>query len=41
VDTLCVILEMLLVLQPYSTDLVLEPILFFNMGQMLPLEMLY
>ncbi len=39
-DTLCVILEMLLVLQPYSTDLALEPIPFFNVGQMLPLEVL-
>ena len=34
------ILEMLLVLQPYSTDLALEPIPFFDVGQMLPLEVL-
>ena len=39
-DALCVILEMLLVLQLYSTDLVLEPIPFFDVGQMLPLEVL-
>jgi hypothetical protein len=32
VDALCVILEMLLVLQPHSTDLVLEPISFSNVG---------
>jgi hypothetical protein len=40
VDTLYVILEMLLMLQPHSTDLALEPIPFFNMGQMLPLKVL-
>jgi hypothetical protein len=40
VDALCVILEMLLVLQPHSTDLALEPIPFFDVGQMLPLEVL-
>lgn len=40
VDGLCVILEMLLVLQPYSANLALEPIPFFDMGQMLPLEVL-
>jgi hypothetical protein len=34
------ILEMLLVLQPHSTDLALEPIPFFDMGQMLPFEVL-
>jgi hypothetical protein len=39
-DGLCVILEMLLVLQPHSTDLVLEPIPFFDVGQMLPLKVL-
>ena len=39
-DTLCVILEMLLVLQPHSTDFTLEPIPFFDVGQMLPLEVL-
>ena len=39
-DALCVILEMLLVLQPHSTDLALEPISFFDVGQMLPLEVL-
>ena len=39
-DALCVILEMLLVLQPHSTDLALEPIPFVDMGQMLPLEVL-
>ncbi len=39
-DALCVILEMLLVLQAYSTDLALEPISFFDIGQMLPLEVL-
>jgi hypothetical protein len=32
VDALCVILEMLLMLQAYSTDLALEPIPFFNVG---------
>jgi hypothetical protein len=31
---------MLLVLQPYSTDLVLEPIPFFDVGQMLLLKVL-
>ncbi len=40
VDAFCVILEMLLVLQPHSTDLTLEPIPFFYVGQMLPLKML-
>src|SRR5436305_6441488 len=40
VDALCVILEMLLVLQPHPTDLALEPIPFFDVGQMLPLEVL-
>jgi len=40
VDSLCVILEMLLMLQPHSTDLALEPIPFFDVGQMLPLEVL-
>ncbi len=40
VDALCVILEMLLVLQPHATDLALEPISFFDVGQMLPLEVL-
>jgi len=40
VDALCVILEMLLVLQPYSIDLAPEPIPFFNVGQMLPLKVL-
>jgi len=40
VDTLCVILEMLLVLQSHSTDLALEAIPFFDVGQMLPLEVL-
>jgi hypothetical protein len=39
-DALYVILEMLLVLQPYSTDLTLEPIPFFDIGQILPLEVL-
>ena len=39
-DTLCVILEMLLVLQSHSTDLALEAIPFFDVGQMLPLEVL-
>ncbi len=39
-DALYVILEMLLVLQAYSTDLVLEPISFFNIGQMLLLKVL-
>lgn len=32
VDAKCVILEMLLVLQPYLTDLVPEPISVFNIG---------
>jgi hypothetical protein len=32
VDALCVILEMLLVLQPHSTDLALGPIPFFDVG---------
>ena len=36
----CVILEMLLMLQPYLTDLALEPISFFNIGQMFSLEVL-
>jgi hypothetical protein len=40
VDTQCVILEMLLVLQPHSTDLALEPISIFDVGQMLPLKVL-
>jgi hypothetical protein len=40
VDALCVIEEMLLILQPYSTDLIPEPISFFDVGQMLPLEVL-
>jgi len=40
VDGLCVILKMLLVLQPHSTDFALEPIPFFDVGQMLPLEVL-
>lgn len=40
VDSRCVILEMLIILQPYSTDLVLKPILFFNIGQMLLLKVL-
>jgi hypothetical protein len=35
------ILEILLVLQPYLIDLILEPIPFFNIGQILPLEVLY
>lgn len=39
-DALCVILEMLPVLQPYSTDLALKPIPFFDIGQMLPLGVL-
>lgn len=39
-DALCVILEMLLVLQPHSTDLALEPIPFSDVGQMRPLEVL-
>lgn len=39
VDALCVVLEMILVLQLYSTDFVPEPI-SFNMGQMLPLKVL-
>ena len=39
-DGLCVILEMLLVLQPHSANLALEPIPFFDMGQMLLLEVL-
>jgi len=34
------ILEMLPVLQPYSTDLALEPIPFSDVGQMLLLEVL-
>jgi len=40
VDALCVIEEMLLMLQPHSTDLAPEPISFFDVGQMLPLEVL-
>jgi hypothetical protein len=32
VDGLCVILEMLLVLQPYSANLALELIPFFDIG---------
>ena len=40
VDALCVILEMLFVLQPHSTDLTLEPIPLLDVGQMLPLEVL-
>ena len=39
-DTLCVILEMLLVLQSHSTDLALEPIPFFDVGQILSLKVL-
>lgn len=39
-DAQCVILEMLLVLQPNSTDLAPEPISFFDVGQMLPLKVL-
>ena len=39
-DALCVILEMLLVLQPHLTNLAPEPILFFDVGQMLLLEVL-
>jgi hypothetical protein len=39
VDALCVILEMLLVLQLHSTDLVPELISLY-VGQMLPLEVL-
>ena len=39
-DALCVILEMLFVLQPHSTDLTLEPIPLLDVGQMLPLEVL-
>ena len=39
-DGLCVILEILLVLQPYSIDFAPELIPFFNVGQMLPLEVL-
>ena len=39
-DAQCVILEMLLMLQPHLTDLALEPISLFNMGQMFPLEVL-
>jgi hypothetical protein len=40
VDALYVIEEILLILQPYSTDLVPELISFFDVGQMLPLEVL-
>jgi hypothetical protein len=40
VNSLCVILKMLLILQSHSTDLALKPIPFFNMGQMLPLKVL-
>ena len=40
VNALCVILEIMLVLQAYSTDLILEPISFFDIGQMLPLKVL-
>jgi hypothetical protein len=32
------ILEMLLMLQPHSTDFALEPIPFFDVGQMLPFK---
>jgi hypothetical protein len=32
VDALCVIPEILLVLQPHSADLALEPISLFNIG---------
>ena len=39
-DAQCVILDMLLMLQPHLTDLALEPISFFNVGQMFPLEVL-
>ena len=39
-DAQCVILEMLLVLQPYATELAPEPISFFNIGQILPLKVL-
>jgi hypothetical protein len=41
VNALCVILEMLLVLQPHLTDLALELIPFFNVGQIFLLEVLY
>jgi hypothetical protein len=40
VDALCVILQMLLVLQHHLTDSALEPISFFDVGQMPPLEVL-
>ena len=40
VDALCVILEMLLMLQPHLTNLAPEPIPFFDVGQMLPLKVL-
>lgn len=39
-DAQCVILEMLLVLQPHLTDLAPDPISFFDMSQMLSLEVL-
>jgi hypothetical protein len=35
-----VVQEMLLVLQPHLTDLAPEPVSFFDVGQMLPLEVL-
>jgi hypothetical protein len=35
-----VILEILLILQPHLTDFALEPISFFNVGQIFPLKML-
>ena len=37
-DALCMILEIRLVLQRYSADLAPDPISFFDVGQMLPLE---
>jgi hypothetical protein len=40
VDTLCVILETLLVPQSHSTDLAPEPI-SFDLAQMLPLEVFH
>jgi hypothetical protein len=40
VDALCVILEMYLMLKRHLTDLALEPIPFFDISQMLPLEVL-
>jgi hypothetical protein len=38
VDVLCVILEMLLILQLYLTNLALELISFSDIGQILPFE---